>query len=312
MIDLAAISAAADRIRPHVVRTPVVRLTPGGLRLKAENLQHTGAFKLRGAFNAILSLSAEQRARGVVAHSSGNHSQAVAYAAHVLGVRATIVMPDNAPALKLANTRQWGPDLVIVGSAFTERANVAAQIAQDRGLAPIEPYDDPAIVAGAGTVGLEIAEDCSEIDAVFVQASGGGLAAGVATAIKALRPNVQVIAVEPALCGHVTASLARGERVAIPDAQSGRTIADGMRANQLGAANWPAIHEHVDHVMTVEDDAMRAGIARLARDARLVAEPSGATAMMAALASGVDPARAVAIVSGGNLDPATLAAILAA
>ncbi len=310
MIDFAAIRAAAVRIEPYVVRTPIVRLSPGGLRLKAENLQHTGAFKLRGAFNAILSLSAEQRERGVVAHSSGNHAQAVAYAAHVLGVQATIVMPDNAPALKLANTRQWDPELVIVGSAFTERASVATQIAHERGLAPIEPYDDTAIVAGAGTVGLEISEDCVDIDAVFVQASGGGLAAGVATAIKSLRPEVIVVAVEPALCGHVTASLAGGDRVAIPEAQSGLTIADGMRANQLGVANWPPIKAYVDRVAMVDDDAMRAGIARLAREARLVAEPSGATAMMAALASDIDPARTVAIVSGGNLDPATLAAIL--
>jgi len=204
MITLEAIEAAAARIAPYVNPTPLVAMTPTGARLKAESLHPVGAFKIRGAFNAILSLTDDQRARGVIAYSSGNHAQAVAYAAHVLGVAATIVMPRNAPRLKLASTRRWGAEIVEVGLGSDERREKGEALAAQRGLSLVPPYDSLEIIAGTGTIGLEILKDFPDVAVVAVPVSGGGLVSGVAAALKLSRPDIRVIGVEPELATTVS------------------------------------------------------------------------------------------------------------
>ncbi len=311
LITLAQIDAARARNAPHLRRTPMVTMNPTGLALKAENLQPIGAFKLRGAFNALLSLEPEVRARGVVAHSSGNHAQAVAYAAARLGVKATIVMPGDAPAPKLAGVRREGAEIIAVGAASSERARMAQDLAAERGLALIPPFDMDEIMCGTGTIGLEILEQAPDVEVVFAPVSGGGLLGGLAAAIKLSRPTVRVIGVEPERANDAWQSFKAGHVVAISAEQAGSTLADGLRVQQLGARTWPHIQAFVDDIVTVSEEAMRAAMRRIAAEARLVSEPSGAVSVAGALAQSGDPARAVAVVSGGNVEPALYAAILA-
>ena len=311
LITLEAIHAARRRIAPYVSLTPIVAMSVCGLRLKAETLHPIGAFKIRGAFNAILSLTDEARAAGVVAHSSGNHAQAVAYAAKVLGVAATVVMPQDAPAAKVAGVRRAGAELIIVGGASAERADKARALAAERGLTLIAPFDQDPIMAGTGTIGLEILEQAPDVETVFAPVSGGGLLGGLAAAIKLTRPAVRVIGVEPELAADAHASLQAGRIVSISAADAARTAADGLRVQQLGVRTWPHIHAFVDDIVTVSEDAMKAAMRQIAREARLVAEPSGAVAIAGALAHAADPNRSVAVLSGGNVDLAAYAAVMA-
>jgi len=311
LITLAEIEAARARIAPHVRPTPLVAMNPTGLGLKAENLQPIGAFKLRGAFNALLSLAPEVRARGVVAHSSGNHAQAVAYAAARLGIAATIVMPRDAPKPKLDGVRREGAEIIAVGASSTERAQMARDLAAERGVALIAPFDMDEIMCGTGTIGLEILEQAPDVEVVFAPVSGGGLLGGLAAAIKLSRPKVQVIGVEPERASDAWQSFRAGHIVAISAEEAGSTLADGLRVQQLGERTWPHIRAFVDDIVTVSEDAMRAAMRRIAAEARLVAEPSGAVSVAGALAYKSDPARAVAVVSGGNVEPALFSAILA-
>ena len=311
LITLAAIEAARERIAPHVRQTPLVAMNPSGLRLKAENLQPIGAFKLRGAFNALLSLTPAQRAAGVVAHSSGNHAQAVAYAAARLGIRATIVMPGNAPTPKIEGVRREGAEIVMVGAASAERAQMARDLAAEREVALIEPFDMDEIMAGTGTIGLEILDQAPDVEVVFAPVSGGGLLGGLAAAIKLTRPAVKVIGVEPERAADAYASFKAGEVVSITAEQAASTLADGLRVQRLGARTWPHIRAYVDDIVTVSEDEMRAAMRRIAAEARLIAEPSGAVAIAGALAHGSDSRRSVAVLSGGNVEPALYAAILA-
>ncbi len=306
---LSAVRAAAARIAPYVTRTPLVPLIPQGLRLKAESLQPVGAFKLRGAFNAVLSLSDDERARGVIAFSSGNHAQAVSYAAGQLGVKAVVVMPHDAPRAKLEGTRRWGAQVITVGGASAERAERAKALAAEHGYALIPPFDHFAIMQGAATVGLEIGEDAAELEAVYVPVSGGGLLSGVAATIKQLNPAVRVIGAEPELANDAYLSLAAGERVMLSAEQTARTAADGLRVQQLGERTWPVIRACVDEIITVSEAEIRAAMRAVAAGARLVAEPSGAVAMAAALKTGTDLTRSVAVLSGGNADLDVLAAV---
>ncbi|MCP5432436.1 MAG: threonine/serine dehydratase [Alphaproteobacteria bacterium] len=310
MLSAAILEAAYERVRPYVRRTPLVAMTPTGLGLKAESLQPTGAFKLRGAFNAILSLGQEARARGVVAHSSGNHAQAVAYAANVLSVRAVIVMPENAPAVKREGTQRWGAEIVTVAPGGSERARRAAELAAERGLTPIPPFNSLDIIAGAAGVGLEILQDRPNVERIYVSVSGGGQIAGVAAAVAAFRPHVEVVAVEPALSGHASASLAAGHPVAVSDAEAGRTIADGLRVSRLGEASWAIVKSVVQRAIAVTDEEITAAMRRIAAEARLVAEPSGAAAIAGALKDRSPTDESVAVLSGGNVDPALFASIL--
>lgn len=309
------IEAAAERLRGSVVRTGLVPFPSGDdgrrLWLKPESLQPTGAFKLRGAYNAMLQRVDEARRCGVVTHSSGNHARAVAWVARALGVRATIVMPDSTPEIKVAAVRALGAGVVIVTP--DERDTRAFDLAGERGLLLVPPYDDPAVVAGQGTVGLEIVADLPEVDVVLVPVSGGGLIAGVATAVKAVAPHTAVIGVEPELAADAAESFRRGERVSWPVADTYRTIADGLRTTSVGAVPWAQITRYVDDIVTVSEEEIRDTVRRIALDARLVAEPSGAVATAAYLhqpdrlpSSG----RFVAVVSGGNIAPQLLAEIL--
>ncbi len=310
LIPLSAIRAAAARIAPYVTRTPIVPMTPTGLLLKAENLHPIGAFKIRGAFNAILSLSDEARVRGVVAHSSGNHAQAVAYVAHALDLKCAIVMPESAPKLKLDATRHWGAEIHLVPFDATSRAAKTAALKAAHGYAVIEPYDAEAIMAGTGTIALEILAQHPATHTIYVPVSGGGLSGGIAAAVAQLAPHVRVIGVEPELAADAQASLRKGEIVGVAPEEAIRTIADGLRVTRLGTRNWANIRAYIHDIVTVSEDQITDAMRRIFRESRLVAEPSGAVAAAAALAAGGDPANTVAVLSGGNVEPALYAEII--
>lgn len=310
LVSLDAIRAAADRIAPYVCKTPIVPMTPSGLRLKAENLQPVGAFKIRGAFNAILSLNEDERTRGVIAHSSGNHAQAVAYAAQKLGVKAVIVIPDNAPTIKVESTRRWGAEIHLVDFMGNARYEVAAELAERHGYVVVPPFDSASIIAGTGTIGLEILEQAPDVRAVYVPVSGGGLVSGVAAAIKQSRGDVRVIGVEPELANDAQQSFRKGERVSVPPEQTVRTMADGLRVSQVGKIPWEHIRGYVDDIVTVSEGQIADAMRRIASEARLVAEPSGAVSVAAALVNQDDLNNSVAVVSGGNVDPKLFSSII--
>lgn len=304
--------AAAARISPYVTTTPILPLTPSGLLVKAESLHPVGAFKLRGAFNAILSLSEEERRRGVVAHSSGNHAQAVAYAAHRLGVKAAVVMPGGAPRVKLDATRGWGAEIHLVDHAGKERSAKCAELAAARGLSVIEPYDSLAIMAGTGTIGLEILAQRPDVRSVFVPVSGGGLLGGIAAALVQSNPAIHVIGVEPELAADARESFVSGKIARVEPELTQRTLADGLRVPQLGKLPFAQIKAFVHDIITVSEAQIRDAMRRIAREARLVAEPSGAVSIAGAFAHGFDPGTTIAILSGGNVDPELYASIIAA
>ncbi len=286
------------------------------LYFKPESLQPTGAFKLRGAYNKIASLPEEERRRGVVAHSSGNHAQAVAYAARSLGVRAVIVMPEGAPRVKLDATAALGAEVVRVGNDSAERARKAQELAAERGYAPVPPYDDETLIAGQGTVGAEILDDLPDVETILVPVSGGGLISGVAAAIKLGRPSrrTRVIGVEPELAADARASLRSGRLVEFPAERVARTIADGLRVRKLGDVPFEHVRALVDDIVTVSEEEIREAMRRLALRARLVAEPSGAVTFAAHLFRRdelPDTRLNVAVISGGNVEPALLAEVLA-
>jgi threo-3-hydroxy-L-aspartate ammonia-lyase len=314
LVTLDRIRAAAERIRGVAVRTPLLLLDERTW-IKPENLQPVGAFKIRGAHAKITSLPQEERARGVITYSSGNHAQAVARSARLLGVKAVIVMPDNAPAGKVAGVERDGAEIVRCGPGSDERRQVAERLAAERGMAMVPPFDDPEIIAGQGTAGLEIAEDLPAVTSVLVPVGGGGLVSGVAVAIKALAPGVRVIGVEPDEAADARESLATGHIVSWPSERTARTIADGLRVSSVGALPFAHIRALVDEIVTVSDDEIREAMVSLATRGRLVAEPSGAAAMAAHLSGrvprpGWDDARVI-VVSGGNVELAVLAELLA-
>ena len=318
MITLDDVQLAQRRVHGVALRTPLVPCPRGAeerlLYFKAENLQPTGAFKLRGAYNKISSLSPEERRRGVVAHSSGNHAQAVAYAARALGVHAVIVMPRGAPRVKLDATAAYGAEILFVGDDSAERVRKAEELAAGQGYVPVPPYDDETLIAGQGTVGLEIIEDLPDVETVLVPVSGGGLISGVAAAIKLSRPEVRVIGVEPMLAADARESLKTGKLVELPAEQAGRTIADGLRVRKLGYAPLEHVRAFVDDIIAVSEEEILDAMRRMALRARLVAEPSGAVTFAAHLFHRDElPATRVnvAIVSGGNVEPELLAEVLA-
>jgi threonine dehydratase len=315
LVGLEAIRAAAERIRGVAVRTPLLAWDERTW-LKPENLQPIGAFKIRGAYAKITSLADHQRAAGVITYSSGNHAQAVARSARLLGVQAVIVMPDNAPAVKTAGVERDGAEIVRCGPGSDERRRVAEQLAAEHGYAMVPPFDDPEIIAGQGTVGLEIAEDLPAVSSVVVPVGGGGLISGVAAALKALVPAVRVVGVEPDAAADARDSLTAGEVVSWPAEQTSRTIADGLRVSAVGALPFAHIREFVDEIVTISDDEIRSAMRELAMRACLVAEPSGAAAMAAHIFGKVrqpagDDARVI-LITGGNVAPAILAEVVAA
>lgn len=314
LVTLDDIRAAADRISDLVVRTPVIALPhphrPNTvLHCKAESLQPTGAFKLRGAYNAIAQVLPQARETGIVAQSSGNHARAVAWLASRLGVHAVIVMPDAAPASKVAAVRALGVDVELVPAA--ERDSRPLELVAEHGYLHVPPYDDLRVIAGQGTAGLELVEQLPDVDVVIVPVSGGGLISGVSTAVKALRPDALVIGVEPELAADAQQSLRQGRRITWTPEQTYRTVADGLRTTALGVHPWEHVRRHVDDIVTVSDQQIRSAMRHLALAGRLVVEPSGAVAV-AAWMNDLVPAGAVsaAIVSGGSVDPELLAGVL--
>ena len=311
LVTIEDIRAAATRLQGIAMRTPLVELSAGPPRilLKAESLQAIGAFKIRGAYNAIAQLDDAGRARGVVAHSSGNHAQGVARAARILGVRATVVMPSDAPAIKRSRVEADGAEVVTVGVESGLREAMARQLAEDRGLVPVPPYDDDRVIAGQGTVGLEIAEDVPDVALVLVPIGGGGLASGVATAIRAIRPSARIVGVEPDLAADAAESLAAGHIVRWDGAVTARTIADGTRTQAIGRRPFAHLSRLLDGVVTVSEREIAMAMRLAAEQARLVVEPSGALTIAAARfhAAELDLATltgtVVAVVSGGNVDP---------
>jgi threonine dehydratase len=312
MVTIDDIRAAATRIRAFAVRTPLLpalwAVEDRPLWIKPENLQPVGAFKVRGAFNAIGNLDESVRTRGVVAYSSGNHAQAVAYAAAVYGVPAHLVMPRETPALKVEATRRHGAEVVLCGPG--ERERVAAEVQEQTGGVLIPPFDHPDIIAGQGTIGLEIAEDLPSVENVLVPVSGGGLASGIGAAIKALCPQARVFGVEPELAADTAEGLAQGRRVDWPIEDRNRTIADGLRS-QPSELTFAHLQKFLDGMITVSESEIRSAVRELAVKAHLVSEPSGAVALAAYRQGHTPPGRTVMVLSGGNIDPAALTDILA-
>jgi len=318
---LADVQAAATRLAGHAQRTPLLAGTPlddevgGRVLLKLETLQHTGSFKFRGAWNRLAQLDAAERRAGVVAFSSGNHAQGVAAAARRLGVPATIVMPADAPAIKLRNTRALGAEVVLYDRLRESREEIAARLAQERGAVLVPSFDDPHVIAGQGTAGLEIVEQSRALglalDDVIACCSGGGLVAGIALAVTGLSPGTRIWCAEPAGFDDHARSLAAGHRVRnAPGAQS---ICDALLAPEPGELTFAINAQRLAGGCVVTDDEVRAAIAYAARVLKLVVEPGGAVALASVLSGKLEVRdRTVAVVlSGGNIEDATLAGILA-
>jgi len=314
MVTLDEIRAAQARLRGIAVRTPLIEFNhpesaTRRLYLKPENQQPIGAFKLRGAYNKIASLSEADRKRGVITYSSGNHAQGVAYAARALSVKSVIVMPGNAPAIKREATAALGAEIVFVGPGSAERQSKAEELAAQHGYVIVPPYNDEQIIAGQGTIGLEILEDLPDVETVLAPVGGGGMISGVAAAIKLTNPKIRVIGVEPQLAADAQASLRAGKIVQFPADKVLSTIADGLRAQSIGAINFEHIRRYVDDIVTVTEDEIREAVRLLAANPNTIAEPSGAVAAAGFLfhRDQLPKTRVnVAIISGGNIDPKML------
>ena len=313
LVNLADVRAAQSLIHGIATRTHLIEFdhhdADRRLYLKPENQQPIGAFKIRGAYNKIASLSEDDRTRGVISYSSGNHAQGVAYAARALGVKAVIVMPNNSPAIKREATAAMGAEIVIVGPGSTERQLKAEELAAQHGYVIVPPYNDEKIIAGQGTMGLEIVEDLPDVEAVLVPVGGGGMISGIATAIKLSNPSARVIGVEPELAADAQASLRSGKIVAFTAEQVSRTIADGLRTQSIGPINFEHMRRYVDDIVTVTENEIRETLKLLAANPKTIAEPSGAVAVAAFLFHRdhlPNTQLNVAIISGGNIDPKLL------
>jgi threonine dehydratase len=313
MVTLKDILAAQSLLRGVAVRTPLLEWTgvtaKRRLFLKLENLQPIGAFKLRGAYNKLASLAEADRRRGVIAYSSGNHGQGVAYAARALGMKAVIVMPGDAPKNKLEATAALGAEVITVGPGSEERRLRAEELAAERGYVVVPPFNDEKIIAGQGTVGLEIIEDLPEIETLLVPVGGGGLISGSSAAIKLTNPKVKVIGVEPELAGDARASLEAGHIVSFSAEQVTQTLADGLRTQSIGEANFEHIRAYVDDIVGVKEDEIREATRALSGNPKTLAEPSGAVAVAAFLFHSSELPKTrnnVAVISGGNIDPQLL------
>lgn len=310
------VEAAAVRIAPYVRRTPLLRsdaldaATGAKVVVKAECLQRFGAFKARGAFNRIASFSVEERKRGVLAFSSGNHAQAVAGAARAFGVPAVIVMPSDAPRVKVENTRALGGEIVLYDRVKEDREAIGVALAEARGLALVKPFDDAYVIAGQGTAGLEIFEDAGPIDVALSPGSGGGLVSGVAIALTARSPGVRVYAVEPEGHDDIVRSLkSHAREVNEPGV---RSICDALLTDRMGVLPFAIAQKTLAGAVAISDDAVRDAMRFAFRELRVVIEPGGAIALAAALSGAIDlkGARVAIVASGGNVDPEQYAEIL--
>jgi threonine dehydratase len=315
MIELADVQAAARRLDGVAHRTPVFTsrtldgLAGASVHVKAECFQRGGAFKFRGAFNKISSLDEDVRARGILAYSSGNHAQAVAIAAALVGSRATILMPEDAPVAKTEATRGYGVEIVTYDRWSESREEIGARLADERGLELVKPYDDPLVMAGQGTVALELLAEAPDLDVLITPVGGGGLIAGCSTVAKSLQPGIRVVGVEPDAGDDTARSLAAGERVRI---EVPRTIADGLQAVEPGELTFAVNRERVDEVVSVSDAEIVDAMTFLFDRMKLVVEPSGAVGVAALLACRVRGERIGVVVSGGNVGAARFAELLGA
>jgi len=317
VIELSDVQAAARRLDGVANRTPVVRsrtldgLVGAEAHVKAECFQRGGAFKFRGAYNKIASLPEAALRNGVVAYSSGNHAQAVAIAARLLGTTATILMPEDAPPAKVDATRGYGAEIVRYDRWTERREEIGERLAAERGLELVRPYDDPLVMAGQGTTALELLDEAPELDVLVVPVGGGGLIAGCATAAKALRPSIVVVGVEPAAGDDTRRSLAAGKRVRI---DVPRTIADGLQSDEPGELTFEVNRRLVDGIVTVTDAEILDAMAFLFDRMKVVTEPSGAVGVAALIAGRIDAGggRVGVVVSGGNVGVARFAELLAA
>jgi threonine dehydratase len=318
IVTLNEIREAQTRLQGVAVRTKLIpsyihnsdKTDSRQFYLKPENLQPIGSFKLRGAYNKVASLSEEERRHGVITYSSGNHGQGVAYAARAMGVKAVIVMPRNAPAVKREATIALGAEIILVGPASSERQAKAEELAAQYGYAIVPPYNDEMIIAGQGTMGLEILADLPDVETVIVPVGGGGMLSGIATAIKLSKPSVKVIGAEPVLAADAQASLRSGKIVHSTAEDTTRTLADGLRTQSIGPINFEHIRRYVDDIVTVTEDEIRSATQRLASDPKTLAEPSGAVAVAAFLFHRNELPETimnVAVISGGNIEAETLA-----
>ena len=309
LVSLDDIRAAAARIAGVARRTPLIEVGGAGVgptfTVKCENMQPAGAFKIRGAYNMLSQLGQDARAAGVITYSSGNHGQAMALAASLLGVRSVVVMPETAPRVKVAGAERYGAEVLFAGTTMLDRKARAESEAAARGLTMVPPFDHPWIIAGQGTCGLEIVEQSQSLSAVYIPMGGGGLISGVSAAIKALRSDVRIVGVEPAGAPKMTASRAAGQPVTLPTTAS---IADGLLSVRPGDLTFAHVQAFVDDLVTVDDRQIAAAVKWLFDNANVVAEPSGAASVAAVLrddhrgAAGI-----VAVISGGNVAPADYA-----
>lgn len=305
-VSIGDVTDARSRIAAAVTRTPTLAASwaPGDLWLKTESLQLTGAFKVRGATNAMARLAPEIRSQGVVTHSSGNHGQAVAWAARAAGAPAVVVMPEGAAAVKVEGCRSLGAEVLLV--PVEQRLATAREVSAERGMTLIPPFDHADVIAGQGTLALDVFDDLDDVDTVLVPVGGGGLISGIAVVTTALSPRTRVVGVESELAADARDSLVHRRRITWDENRTLRTIADGTRATVLGEVTFPIVMELVHDIVTVSEDQILHAVALLARRAHLVAEPSGALGVAAYLADPDRYGRAVAIVSGGNIDPTLL------
>ena len=312
---LSLVREAAERIRGGVYLTPCThspklsKATGQQVYLKLENLQMTGAYKERGALNKLLTLSAAETARGVIAASAGNHAQAVAYHASRRGIRSTIVMPAATPLVKVAATQDYGAEVILYGASYDEACARALEIAAERGLAFLHPFDDLAVIAGQGTIGLELVEQVPDLEAVIVPIGGGGLIAGVAGAVKELNPKIKVIGVQTARLPSMKVALEKGGPVTLPSAS---TVADGIAVRRAGDVTYPLVAKYVDEIVTVEEEDIASAILTLLEREKLLADGAGAAATAALLQhkTGLQGQRTAALVCGGNIDVSLLSKII--
>ena len=313
-VTLGMILEARERLKPVVRKTDLInsrhlgQMTGAEVYLKAECLQHTGSFKLRGAYNMISQLTEEQKACGVIASSAGNHAQGVALAAQMFGVKATIVMPAGAPLAKVAATRDLGAEVVLHGAVYDDAFNKAQEIQRETGATFVHPFNDPLVIAGQGSVGVEILDKLPDVDQVVVPIGGGGLIAGVAVALKSLRPSVKIIGVQASGAPSMRDSLSEGHPIQLASAS---TIADGIAVKQPGDLTYDIVSKYVDEVVTVDEDEIAAAILFLLEKCKIVSEGAGAVPVAALMHGKFKPeGKVCCVVSGGNIDVTTLQRIV--
>jgi threonine dehydratase len=315
LVGLEEIRDAARRLEGVVRRTPLLATDTlsdevgGEVRLKCESFQRAGSFKIRGAYNFVAQIPDEERSHGVITYSSGNHAQAVALAARSVGIRAVVVMPVDAPPIKVEGARRLGAEVIFEGTTSVERKHRAEAIQADRGLTMVPPFDDPRIIAGQGTVGLEIVQDWPEVDTYFVCIGGGGLASGSAAALRGMKPEAKIYGVEPAGAASMDAALRAGEPVTLPSVD---TIADGLKPVRAGDLTFRHVRHLVDDVLLVSDAEILSAASLLLHTAKFVVEFSGAAAVAAARSGRVPlhGRHTAVVISGGNLDPSLFARLV--